>query len=163
MHYKIIELKNIQEVHDIFTEDVMYRLNWCFLSTSGIHGTYTTLQEIEDYLNKKEELDITCNKDCNNCKMKDFDCSEYITILVVHPRTVTLKYGEMKITKEDIPKLRKYLINTIKKINDIYSDECDLIIKDMTKAYLPPELNCRKLRNEFIIKSYELEKEAKNK
>jgi hypothetical protein len=50
-------------------------LNLVLFSTSGVHGTYTTIEQAEDCIKKGGQgfLDIT--------------------FLIIHPRLVTLKYG----------------------------------------------------------------------
>lgn len=59
-------------------------LNFFLFSTSGVHGSYFTLEEIET------AWDIT-----------DQDADDYegreITVLLVQPRTVTLTYGNIEI------------------------------------------------------------------
>ncbi len=91
-HYKVEKISSIQEIRDFFDktedEETDFTLNWLFLSTSGIHGSYATLDDL-DFKN-------------------GFNA---ITVLIVCPRLVVLRYGDIKITPDDIP----YLQNLVKK------------------------------------------------
>lgn len=63
-------------------------MNFVMFSTSGVHGTYTTLEEIE------EEFTGSDHEFCR------------LTILIVQPRVVCLHYGTILIEREDIPFLK---------------------------------------------------------
>lgn len=95
-HYTIDNLKNIDQVKEIF-EDGPDEMNWLFLSTSGVHGSYETLDDIE---------------------ADDDNTEHYITMLVVHPRMVWCKYGHLKIERKDIPWLRVMVTKTIEAVKD---------------------------------------------
>lgn len=109
-HYEIETLKSITEVRQIMPNpddpnyDWMYELNWLFLSTSGVHGTYITLDEIEETWDLDEEDDANYGR--------------YITILIVHPRICVIRYGNLEIQKNDIPYLRECVEKTIKAVKD---------------------------------------------
>jgi hypothetical protein len=92
-HYKTIPFKKISEVHQIFAKGINWDNNWCFVGTSGVHGSYTKLDDIEEEI--KEEGNA------------------YVTILVIHPRLCVMKYGELVVTQEDVDRLRSYVDNTI--------------------------------------------------
>lgn len=62
----------------IFPNGEANDMNFVLFSTSGVHGTYTTIEEVERDL---------CLPD------DDEDKSKSVTVLVVHPRLVCLKYG----------------------------------------------------------------------
>ena len=102
-HYNVAELDNIQQVKDIFV-DGTDEMNWLFLSTSGVHGSYTTLDELEKFWDEPE--------DSENYH------GHYITILVYHPRMVCSKYGDIEISREDIPWLRQMVTLTIEAIKE---------------------------------------------
>jgi hypothetical protein len=80
MHYSVIELKDLKA---IFPEPVANEMNFVLFSTSGAHGSYCTIEAIEN----------------------DPDLDE-VTVLVVHPRTVVLRYGNVKVTPESAPYLK---------------------------------------------------------
>ncbi|MFW9872431.1 MAG: hypothetical protein ACFFG0_04955, partial [Candidatus Thorarchaeota archaeon] len=96
-HYTLKEIKDIEMVKAFFTHDEGNDLNWCFLSTSGVHGSYTTLDEME-------QLDYKGNYD--------------ITILIIQPRLCNLFYGNIPISKEDVSYLRHLVSTTIEAIKE---------------------------------------------
>lgn len=76
-------------------------LNFVMFSTSGVHGSYLTIEDIEAAPN---------------------EC-EYLTVLVVQPRTVTLYYGEIRVRSEDIPWLKKLRQSSWEAVSNIGRDE----------------------------------------
>jgi hypothetical protein len=65
-------------LREIFPEGKANDLNFVLFSTSGVHGTYTRIEEVERTAKLPDGHD---------------DKSESVTVLVVHPRIVCLKYG----------------------------------------------------------------------
>ena len=90
-HYSIIKLgggdpvKARDALFAIFPEDTANSLNFVLFSTSGVHGSYETIEDIEADLNDDSEL----------------------TVLVVQPRIVALQYGRVRVTAGDIPRLKR--------------------------------------------------------
>ena len=108
MHYSIQQIKTFEELKEIFGDEAKANdLNFCLFSTSGVHGTYITIEEIEQSFNLDED--------------NDGYCGTLLTVLVVHSRTVTLKYGNIEVTKENIDwlkTLRKSSKEAIAKIGE---------------------------------------------
>lgn len=72
-------------------------LNFVLFSTSGVHGTYNTIEDFEN--------DVECN---------------HLTFLIVMPRVVSMVYGELNdLEKEDIPFLKKLREDSMKVISTI--------------------------------------------
>ena len=72
-------------------------LNFVLFSTSGIHGTYNTIEDFE-----------------NNQEMN------HLTFLIVMPRIVSMVWGELdNLEKEDIPFLKKLRKDSIKIVASI--------------------------------------------
>jgi hypothetical protein len=93
MHYSIKQINTFEELKEIFGDDAKADdLNFCLFSTSGIHGTYLTIEDIEQSFLLGEDNDAYCGTE--------------LTVLVIHPRTVTLKYGNIEVTKENIDWLK---------------------------------------------------------
>ena len=92
--YENHKLENLEHLKRIFPDGEADSLNWCILSTSGVHGLYTTLDDIQagDYEHPS------------------------ITVLVIMPRVVTMLYGHIDITLDDIPYLRKLVNSSLKYI-----------------------------------------------
>ena len=97
-HYKVIPLESFEQVREHFSPTTDYTLNWLILSTSGVHGTYTTLDEIED-CDGLDEYGDTCPTD--------------VTVLIVCPRLVVMKYGHFEVTEDDIRWLRDQVAKTL--------------------------------------------------
>ena len=94
-HYEVQKLSTMAEVRELFPDDKADSLNWCLLSTSGVHGSY---QSLDDVFSDAEEDDL------------------YITVLVIQPRLVILRYGLLKITPEDATFLRGLVATTLEAI-----------------------------------------------
>lgn len=92
-HYNIFEFKpgGAEEyLRNIEPDDMNF---WLF-STSGIHGTYTTIDEIE-----------------RGWSIEDGDDENWagreLTILLVQPRIVSMSYGIIEVTAENLPLLKR--------------------------------------------------------
>lgn len=106
MHYSINNLKTFEELKAIFGDDAQANeLNFCLFSTSGVHGTYITIEDIEKSFSLEKDNDDYCGTE--------------LTVLVVHPRTVTLKYGNIEVTKENIEWLKNLRKSSKEAIADI--------------------------------------------
>jgi hypothetical protein len=96
-HYSVIssehgtgKILGMKLLRDIFPEAKADYMNFCLFSTSGVHGSYQTIEEAEEHI--KAPTDETCNR---------------VTFLIVHPRMVCLKYGNCEPeTLEDIQFLK---------------------------------------------------------
>lgn len=97
----------IELIHDVFDSsddepECDYSMNWLILSTSGIHGSYTTLDELE--------IDDGTNEDESLWQ----DGIATITAMIFQPRRLSIVYeGELEITRDDIPYLRKIVSKTV--------------------------------------------------
>lgn len=73
-------------------------LNFVMFSTSGVHGSYTTIEEIEETLTSQPD---------------DFEAA-HLTVLIVQPRTVCLHYGNIRVELSDLPFLKKLRASSAK-------------------------------------------------
>lgn len=106
-NYEVIELRTIQEVKHIFGPDGanVDKFNWCLVGLAGLHGTYMTLDDLEAvFEGEHPKVNPTA------------DGKAYVSILVIHPRLTTFKYGEIPITAQDIPYLRTLVSKTLAEI-----------------------------------------------
>lgn len=104
--YEIQEIRSMRDVKESFPGGKADRLNWIFCSTAGRHGSYKTLDEIENIIRGKDE------------KTRPFDNGKYTaTILIVHPRLCIMKYGEIQVGLSDISLLRRLIASSLEEIS----------------------------------------------
>lgn len=116
-HYNIFAAQN--EMEWAMLTNIFEPLNWqadkmnfILFSTSGVHGTYTTIEDIEKSA-EKYGWNVKDNFDADDY------CSPYLTFLIVHPRIVNMRFGEIKVRPfmlEKLKKLRKSSIEVVQKI-----------------------------------------------
>lgn len=100
--YEVQEIRSIRDVKETFPGGEADHLNWLFCSTSGRHGSYKTLDEIENILRGKDD------------KTRPFENGKYTaTVLIVHPRLGILKYGEIQVGLSDVALLRRLVASTL--------------------------------------------------
>jgi len=76
-------------------------MNFVLFSTSGVHGTYTTIEEIEASLAKYgESPEFADDEPPNDYVYPD------ITVTVYHPRIIGVGYGNIKVAASDIQFLK---------------------------------------------------------
>lgn len=98
------EIRSVKEVKSIFHEGYDPRLNWLFLSTQGNHGTYLTLDDIEEIIAG------------TSTKAGPVNGKFWITVCIVMPRLSNLLYGEILVGPNDIDFLRDIVRNTLEAI-----------------------------------------------
>ena len=102
-HYSIFEFKSVDALKHLFLEDgelKVNEMNFCLFSTSGVHGSYNKIEEIEVYLNKYGDD----QKDGD----EDDQCGNHLTALIIQPRLVCMRYADIDDIKiEDIPFLKE--------------------------------------------------------
>lgn len=80
-------------LRELFPEGKADYMNFVLFSTSGVHGSYQTIEDAEAFLSAPTITDDTDNS--------------RVTFLVVHPRIVCLKYGNCEPeSAEDIEFLK---------------------------------------------------------
>ena len=139
-HYSIDSFEDlgVQCVHDIFKDigEEEWTYNWCFTGTDGVHGHGCSLESLEEWLKFKQDKGIEefCNQ-CNskiptketdkiaeNCPYKEQCCGDTLTILIVLPRLVALRYGTVKVTLKDLEKIKFYQDQTMKYLMGAYGN-----------------------------------------
>ena len=90
MGYLIQKIDSMAQLRGFFEEKTDYRLNWLVASTSGVHGSYTSLDDWEAWRPTEDEPE-----------------PPQVTVLVIQPRRVQLWYGCIDIEAEDVPWLRE--------------------------------------------------------
>jgi hypothetical protein len=92
-HYSVIKIRGEDGMGDLrlmFPDAEADEMNFCLFSTSGVHGSYQTIEEAERLLAAGETENA------------------HVTFLIVHPRLVCLRYGNCEPqTPEDFAYLKK--------------------------------------------------------
>jgi hypothetical protein len=103
-HYQVSAIRNtIDDLREMFPEGKADSMNWVIGSTSGVHGSYTSLDEILAGRNLTEDDD-------------DY-CGNLFTVLVIQPRRVRLLYGNVTITNDgDMAFLRGLIASSLEEI-----------------------------------------------
>jgi hypothetical protein len=84
-------------------EPAVNEMNFVLFSTSGVHGSYTTLEECEAEL-KLPEAEREQRDDG-----KEGPWPVRVTVLLIQPRIVGLRYGNLLVRNlEDVERLKKY-------------------------------------------------------
>ncbi len=93
-------------------------MNFVLFSTSGVHGTYTTIEEIERGLLKYGENPEFLKDESEESIPEDWNGTT-LTIGLYHPRIVGVGYGNIEVKLPDIPflkALRKSSWDAVRKI-----------------------------------------------
>lgn len=116
-HYSVMTTEKgvdgLTALREMFKAAKADELNFVLFSTSGVHGTYNTIEEAEKAINGERDSDG--DKYCQS-----------VTFLVVHPRLVALRYGECTPkTSNDITflkELRKDSLAILRALGDGYTE-----------------------------------------
>lgn len=118
LHYSIIQVKHdaMGALRQMFPNGEANELNFVLFSTSGVHGTYCTLEQIENSVSKYGYVPASDD----NIQSRDDYVYPEVTVLFVHPRVVALRYGNAKISSLDdlefLKRLRASSLNVVSKI-----------------------------------------------
>ena len=133
-HYKIIDsLKTIADVRTSLSPGAD-ELNWLFLSTSGAHGTYTSLNDIEGDPDPEDES------------------PHEVTVLICHPRLVVLKYGCIDVPdQEDRDWLREQVARTIEAI---IKSQAENLPKPVTWPETVERVSSEDTRQQWTVRTF---------
>lgn len=96
-HYNQFRCKHedgMTALREMFPTGEANYMNFCLFSTSGIHGSYITIEDVENEFNN------------GNDKFYEEDWS--VTFVIIQPRTIAMFYGNCKPqSKEDFDYLKK--------------------------------------------------------
>lgn len=94
--------REMDALRQFFPEGEADEMNVVLFSTSGVHGSYTTIEEIEAGLAKYGD-----DPDFDSEGWPDDYHGSEITVLIVQPRLCTVRHGNATVTLADIPYLKK--------------------------------------------------------
>lgn len=94
-HYSVMALREpgegMKALRTMFPEAKADEMNVVLFSTSGVHGTYCTIEEVEEDMERTERQG-----------------PRDVTFVIVHPRLVALRYGTCEPqTADDIDFLKR--------------------------------------------------------
>lgn len=114
-HYHVKHEMAMVHLRRIFPKGIANELNFVLFSTSGVHGTYATIEDVERFLKIAP------------VERKEDDWCNDITFVIIQPRLCTLHYGNCEPENiEDIEflkRLRESSWQAIKQIGRPQSDE----------------------------------------
>jgi hypothetical protein len=84
---KLDKETGMADLRTMFPEAKTDPLNFVMFSTSGVHGSYMSIEEVEEEIKNGEER-------------------QTLTVLVVQPRTVRMMYGDIYVGAKDIEFLK---------------------------------------------------------
>jgi len=102
-HYSMFVLESMDDVRSCFPGGKADSLNWMFCSTSGVHGSYNTLERAERQWDIEEE---------------GRHPARHITCVVLQPRIVCVRYGTIMMeSKDDIEFIRGIVKSTLEEVH----------------------------------------------
>lgn len=107
----------MQSLREIFPDGKASSENFVLFSTSGVHGCYTTIEEIEASLLKHGD---TWDPDMANGD--ETYVLPSLTVLVVQPRIVCLRCGNVRVRTADIPYLKELRASSLAAVATIGVD-----------------------------------------
>lgn len=99
-----------------------FSLNWLFLSTSGVHGTYTDLDDIEASDAFRAAKDGNTHESNSSSDSTTF----IITAVIFRPRQCATVYGNARFHFDEIPWLRRTVTRTLLGIRTSQSHNLDV-------------------------------------
>lgn len=115
-HYSIGTVDAITDLVEVFGADPRPNAyQYLIGSTSGVHGSYTTLNEIE-----------ACYAGACDCEPDRHEGSQWrlFTVLLIQPRLVRLRYGVLDLDAAEIPYLRLLITRSMEVIRESQIDNC---------------------------------------
>lgn len=107
-HYNIWNISGggMAGLREMFPDGDANELNFVLFSTSGVHGTYTTIEEIEQSLMEYGQRPAFLS-DGDEGEIPDDWHGTSLTVTIYHPRIIGVGYGNVEVSIEDIPFLKK--------------------------------------------------------
>jgi hypothetical protein len=103
-HYNIYEIdpeNGVAALREMFPLGEANTMNFVLFSTSGVHGSYVTIEEIEAGLEK-----YGSDPEFGDEEPDDW-LGNMLTVLIVQPRLVCMRYGNIAVKLADIPFLKQ--------------------------------------------------------
>jgi hypothetical protein len=164
-HYNIYATKSpdaaLAMLKHWFPDGECNEMNLVFFSTSGVHGSYTTIGEVAAGLASHPDFDESEDEDWPD----DYHGDE-VTFLLVQPRIVSMTYGNLRVSPEDVDWLYKLRASSWKAAQSIGAEPTGSPAGGSPGGERCPQywhmqaLRCRLRENhdgrhEFVFKGYE--------
>ena len=98
-HYNIFATHNLETalemLHDTFPDGQCDEFGFVLFSTSGVHGSYVTIEEVAERASEVYDPD------------DDDEPLDEVTFLLVQPRIVSMTYGNVRVRPEDVEWLQR--------------------------------------------------------
>lgn len=104
----------MESLRSIFPDGEATDLNFVLFSTSGVHGSYTTIEEIEEGLTRYGD-----DFEPGNDDWPDGWHGRDLTALIVQPRIVCLRCGNIRVGISDIAYLKKLRSSSVDAMTSI--------------------------------------------
>lgn len=91
-NYGCIDKHGMAGLRDIFPDGQANEMNFCLFSTSGVHGTYATIEEAEAWVVRGQPSDKEYPEDGG---------VDGVTFLIVHPRICCIRHGNCEPKNAD--------------------------------------------------------------
>jgi len=106
-HYSVMRkqpgVDGMDALREMFPGAKANELNFVLFSTSGVHGTYNTIEEAEKFLNGEDKEGFS-----------------EVTFVIVHPRLVAMRYGVCNPeNQDDINYLKQLRASSHKAVSEI--------------------------------------------
>ena len=100
-HYEIGKLTSYEQTVKAsgLGDESSVELNWLFLGTSGVHGSYGVPSDSDFFTTEDEETGDEVPSETG-----------WLTVLIVRPRTVVVLYGRIEVTREQGAALEAWAI-----------------------------------------------------
>ena len=101
-YYNLLHIEGgMEALKCLFPDGHADEMNFVLFSTSGVHGSYVTIEELEASLLKYTDVPPT------DADLKDDWCGDKLTVVIVQPRICCLRYGNIKVGLADMEYLKK--------------------------------------------------------
>lgn len=106
----------MEDLRGLFPDGLADTLNVAIFSTSGTHGSYVTIEALESSLKKY-------GNDYDPAEHDGIEPDDWyddrLTVLVLQPRCISVAYGDINVTLEDIPWLKRLRLSSQKVLSSL--------------------------------------------
>lgn len=90
--------REMEVLRCFFPDGEANEMNFVLFSTSGVHGSYTTIEEV--WPRKNPEADAAYARGEKPSDGDEWQADE-VTFIIIQPRLCTVRHGNVKVTSDD--------------------------------------------------------------